>query len=81
MAFMNWAWPRNDPSEFQAIELSLAVIPFVNVDANNRMAVAVSRKSVELARAPVSAIAMRKLTSFEHPLHVGHAVLRPATTV
>jgi hypothetical protein len=52
------------------------MVSLVNHDPDNRFTIAVGRKSVELARATVGAIAMGKIPAFEMPFDLRHCRLQ-----
>jgi hypothetical protein len=72
---MNRAGPTEDPAKFEAIELGVSMMALVDGDTDNGLAVAVGRQRIELTRAAVRAIAMREVSSFDHPRDVVHCGL------
>src|SRR5262245_30729031 len=75
VTFMNRAGPTEDAAKFEAIELGVSMMALVDGDTDNGLAVAVGRQRIELTRAPVRAIAMREVSSFDHPRDVVHCGL------
>jgi hypothetical protein len=64
---MNRARPARDQSGAEAIEPDITVVAFVELIADERLAIAVRRQRVELARASVRAVAVGEFAAFDVP--------------
>src|SRR5215469_14528411 len=64
MSFVNGTRPREQGAKAQSVEFGIAVMTLVNPNGDHRHTIAVSRQRIELARAAVCAIAMRKIATF-----------------
>src|SRR5262249_12456635 len=71
VAFMDRSWPGKHCDCSKSIESCAAMVSLFDIEADDRLAVAMRWQSVELTRAPVGAIAVGERTCLDCP--VNHA--------
>src|SRR5688572_5182693 len=71
---VNRARPRDGGRNSQPIQPSLAMLSFLDLYGHYRFALPVCGKPIELTRAAIGAITMKKLASLDGPLHITHAL-------
>src|SRR2546421_414208 len=69
-ALVNRSRPRNDGGKSQTVKPSGAMIAFLNLYAHHGLTISASRQRIELARAPVGAVTVKKFASFDGPFYV-----------
>ena len=72
---MNGLWPAEDSHKLEAVEIGRTVMTLLDLEPADRLAMSVRRQSVELAGAPVGAVAVDELTSLDGPVRVRHVAL------
>jgi hypothetical protein len=74
-ALVNGPRPAEDSHKLEAVELGRTVMTLLDLEPADRLAMSVRRQSVELAGAPVGAVAVDELTSLDGPFGVRHGRL------
>jgi len=72
---VNGLWPAEDSHKLEAVEIGRTVMTLLDLEPADRLAMSVRRQSVELAGAPVGAVAVDELTSLDGPFGVRHGRL------
>jgi hypothetical protein len=72
---MYWSGPAVNACAAQAIQLHGSEMAFVNLKSDYSLTKSVRGQRIELARAPIRAIAVRKFFSFDLPIDCGHIFL------
>ena len=71
--------PAENSHELQAIKLGRSVKALLDLEPTHGLTIAVRRQSIELAGAPVGAVAVDELTSLDSPFGVRHGRLPTGT--
>src|SRR6478672_12865547 len=72
LTLMNSARPAENGDELQTVKFRVSVVTLLYLHPRHRLAMSVSRQSVELAGAAVGAVAVDELTSVNRPVRVDH---------
>src|SRR6478752_4598875 len=77
LTLMNSARPAENGDELQTVKFRHSMVTLLDLHPRHRLAMSVSRQSVELAGAAVGAVAVDELTSVNRPVRVDHLRLPP----